>query len=66
MKYIRRLFHIFHYDLSVIIYDKNNKEINEIKYKYKANNNLILNLIYYEKDNNFGIYYNFLKNLKLI
>ena len=48
---------IFHYDLSVIIYDKNNKEINEIKYKYKANNNLILNLIYYEQDNNFGIYY---------
>jgi hypothetical protein len=49
--------YIFHYDLSVIIYDKNNKEINEIKYKYKANNNLILNLIYYEQDNSFGIYY---------
>ena len=41
--------YIFHYDLSVIIYDRNNKEINEIKYKYKANNNLILNLIYYEQ-----------------
>ena len=48
---------IFHYDLSVIIYDRNNKKINEIKYKYKANNNLILNLIYYEQYNNFGIYY---------
>ena len=42
---------IFHYDLSVIIYDRNNKKINEIKYKYKANNNLILNLIYYVKRN---------------
>ena len=48
---------IFHYDLSVIIYDRNNKEINEIKYKNKANNNLVLNLIYYEQGNNFGIYY---------
>ena len=48
---------IFHYDLSVIIYDRNNKEINEIKYKYKANNNLFLNLIYYEQGKNFGIYY---------
>ena len=49
--------YIFHYDLSVIIYDRNNKKINEIKYKYKANNNLFLNLIYYEQGNNFGIYY---------
>ena len=48
---------IFHYDLSVIIYDRNDKKINEIKYKYKANNNLIINLIYYEQDNSFGIYY---------
>ena len=48
---------IFHYDLSVIIYDRNNKKINEIKYKYKANNNLFLNLIYYEQGKNFGIYY---------
>ena len=49
--------YIFKMDLNIIVYNKNNNDIKTIKYKYKENNSLSLNLIYFETEKYFNIYY---------
>ena len=49
--------YIFKMDLNIIVYNKNNNDIKTIKYKYKENNSLNLNLIYFETEKYFNIYY---------
>ena len=47
--------YIFHLDLVIIVYKKDNTDIKEIKYKYNGNDSL--NLIYFEKEKYFSIFY---------
>ena len=47
--------YIFKMGLNIIVYNKNNNDIKTIKYKYKENNSL--NLIYFETEKYFNIYY---------
>ena len=47
--------YIFHLDLVIIVYKENNTDIKEIKYKYNGNDSL--NLIYFEKEKYFSIFY---------
>ena len=54
--------YIFKYDLDMILYNsdkKNNitEQLKEMRYKYKENNNSCINIIYFEKEKNFYIYY---------
>ena len=48
--------YIFQYDLNVIIYN-NNSNINEIKYKFQDDNKFNINLIFYENEEKFDIFY---------
>ena len=48
--------YIFHMDLNIIVFNQNNSSIKKIiKYKYKEND--CLNLIYFEKQDYFNIFY---------
>ena len=47
--------YIFHLDLIIIVYKEDNTDIKEIKYKYNGNDSL--NLIYFEKEKYFSIFY---------
>ena len=60
--YFKVIPYIFKYDLDMVIYDSDKKDnvdekLKQIRYKYKENNNLCLNLIYFEKEKYFYIYY---------
>ena len=55
--YSRVISNIFECDLSIIIYNKKIDQLDECKYKYEKYNDLCLNLIYYENQKKFGIYY---------
>ena len=54
--------YIFKYDLDMILFNSDkkgniNEQLKEIRYKYKENNNSCINIIYFEKEKNFYIYY---------